>query len=254
MCCFSKPVISVTATKIFARPDDDLARQFLVYSMALYADEDLAMVLPLPVKVGTEEKGVTFVDLSGYPDFFTDMEKGFPAPRKRSLSRSRSVSAATSADALEIVQVGNFEASFVPTLKDFSRLDERFRISDAAWKKLPDYHDYGFAVFKLKSGQSKPHPMAFSFPRRDPRVLFFPTVHIHDNEVHSEAEFDHVLYCQPSEHQHLSLSSWRESDRLANAFLKVAKSKGLVTAGQHCYRKPLQGLLPNRDTFVSIAA
>jgi hypothetical protein len=253
MCCFSKPVISVTATKIFARPDDDNARQFLVYSMALNAEEDLAMALPLPVKIGTDEKGVTFIDLSGYPDFFDEMESGFPPPPTKSISRQSAGPTPPSAASLEVVKVGSFEASFVPTLKDFSRLDERFRISDVAWKKLPDYHDYGFAVFKLKSGHSKIHPMAFSFPRRDERALFFPTVHIHDNEVHAKAEFDHVLYCQPSGHQHLSLGSWRESDRLANAFMKVANSKGVVIAGQHCYRKPLEGLLPNRDTFVSIA-
>ena len=40
------------------------------------------------------------------------------------------------------------------------------------------------------------HPMAFEFPRRAPAALFFPTVHIHDGEVHETAMFDHRLYCQ----------------------------------------------------------
>ena len=48
MCCFSRPVTSVSSTKIFAR-DAGGGRQHLVYSMNYKAAEDLAMVLPLPV-------------------------------------------------------------------------------------------------------------------------------------------------------------------------------------------------------------
>ena len=68
MCCFSRPVQHVSATNIFARPDKD-DRQFLVYSMTLKAKEDLAMVLPLPVKAGSGEKAVTFVNLKDYSAF-----------------------------------------------------------------------------------------------------------------------------------------------------------------------------------------
>jgi len=253
MCCFSQPVISVSATNIFARPTEE-GRQFLVYSMTLSARKDLAMVLPLPVKVGTDEKGVTFIDLNGYPDFFTDLLKGFPMPVASADVRSRGMANATASAKLEVVLVGNFEASFVPTLKDFSRLDERFRISDSAWKQLPDYRDYGFAVFKLKSGESKTHPMAFSFPRRDTKALFFPTVHIHDGTVHSKAKFDHTLYCQPGEQERPEIHQWQESNANAGRFMKVDKTKGLILADQHCYQKQLHGMLPNRDTVVSTFA
>lgn len=254
MCCFSQPLISVSATNIFARPDAG-GRQFLVYSMTVNAEKELAMVLPLPVKPGTDEKGVSFIDLSGYPDFFTDLLHGFPEPTKWSFSLGLSRSASkAAAPPLEVIRVGNFEASFVPTMKDFSRLDERFRISDSAWKKLPGYKDFGFAVFKLKSGQSKVHPMAFSFPRRDTKTLFFPTVHIHDGEVHSKAEFDHALYCQPGEHEQLTVRDWRESSGNAAKFMNVKMSKGLILADHHCYQKKMHGNLPNQDTFVAVAA
>ena len=62
MCCFSKPVTHVSGTSIFARTAE-AGRQFLVYSMSIEAKEDLAMVLPLPVKLGSDEKGVSFIDL-----------------------------------------------------------------------------------------------------------------------------------------------------------------------------------------------
>ncbi|MDB6124879.1 MAG: hypothetical protein JWQ71_3872 [Pedosphaera sp.] len=250
MCCFSRPVESVSSTKIFARTGEG-NRQFVVYSMSIQAKHDLAMVLPLPVRHGTGEHGVSFINLKEYTDFFDDLESGFPVPVTRSLSESDGL-APPPASILEVVQVGNFEASFVPTVKDFSRLDERFCLPAGTWKKLPGYKDYGFAVFKLKKGDGKIHPMAFSFPRRDVNQLFFPTVHIHDGKVHPKAEFDHVLYCQPREHQHLSLLHWKESPQHARSFMKVDKAKGLIEPDQHCYKMPLKGELPNKDTFMTI--
>jgi len=251
MCCFSQPVVSVSATNIFARPTDE-GRQFLAYSMTVNAEKELAMILPLPVNVGTDEKGLTFFDLSGYSEFFDDLLRGFPDLEALNVGlRTRGIPPPPAAAMLEVVRVGNFEASFVPTLKDFSRLDKRFRISDAAWKNFPAYVDYGFAVFKLKSGEAKIHPMAFSFPRRNTKSLFFPTVHIHDGEVHPKAEFDHRLYCQPSELERPTIHDWRESSANAGRFTKTDKAKGLILADQHCYQKQLRGLLPNQDTLVS---
>lgn len=253
MCCFSQPVVSVSATNIFARPADE-GRQFLVYSMTLKAKKDLAMVLPLPVKPGTAEKGVSFIDLSGYAEFFDHLRSGFLTELTGGLSTRSSTFSAGGEPKLEVVKVGSFEASFVPTLKDFSRLDERFRISDSAWKQLPGYQDFGFAVFKLKSGESKIHPMAFSFPRKDPKTLYFPTVHIHDGKVHSKAKFDHALYCQPSELERPTIHDWEESHADARRFMNVDKAKGMILADQHCYQKKLHGMLPNKDTVVTTFA
>lgn len=46
--------------------------------------------------------------------------------------------------------VGDYQASNVPTARDFDRLDPRFRLSDAVRSGHPDYRDRGFAVFKLR--------------------------------------------------------------------------------------------------------
>jgi hypothetical protein len=257
MCCFTRPITSVTATRIFARVDQG-DRQFLVYSMQVAAPENLAMVLPLPVKPGTGEGGVTFINLKEYPDFFDDMEKGFPQPPVRHMHEDGpmiSASLEARPPPLMVLDVGDFEASFVPTEEDFSRLDERFRLPEGAWKKLPAYQTYGFAVFKLKPGLQRLHPMAFSFPRRDKATLFFPTVHIHDGKVHDTAHFDHVLYCQPREGEPLKFHhahGWAESPRLAGTFMHVAKAKGLIDAERHCYKMGMSGDLPNKDTFVKL--
>ena len=252
MCCFSRPVDSVSATNIFARSGTD-GRQFVVYSMTLRAPEDLAMVLPLPVKPGSGEKAVEFISLKDYADFFTDLKKGFPVPPPPG-PIARSSFGAVSGSKLEVVSVGNFEASFVPTVTDFSRLDERFRLPVGTWDKLPAYRDHGFAVFKLKSGNAKVHPMAFSFPRAKPAELFFPTVHIHDGEVHKDAEFDHVLYCQRGSSDQFTLLDWDESIRPVGLFMQMPKTKGVLDSGEHCYRRTLFGTLPNKDTVLKSEA
>jgi hypothetical protein len=259
MCCFSKPVVSVSATNIFARAGEG-NRQFLVYSMSIEADQDLAMILPLPVIAGVGEKEVEFINLKDYPQypgFFASLRAGFPQPLHTSHGFGLGLSAASADRApLEVVQVGDFEASFVPTVADFARLDERFRLPTDTWNELPAYKSYGFAVFKLKPGTMpvRVHPMAFSFPRRDVKTLFFPTVHIHDGKVHAEAEFDHALYCQPREHQPLEVARWEESASHARSFVQVDQTKGVVLADQHCYKKEMHGSFSNRDTFIGVSA
>ena len=251
MCCFSGPVRSVSATNIFARMGDG-GRQVVVYSMTIDMAKPLAMVLPIPVAKGSGEKAVRLIDLENYPDFFSDLEAGFPIPRSRHLLDSLSLAPATAAAELEVVQVGNFEASFVPTVNDFSRLDERFRMPPDLFSKMPDYRHFGFAVFKLKPGTQRVHPMAFEFPTSLGDQVFFPTVHVHDGKVHASAEFDHVLYFQPSGATLLKLSTWAESPKPAHHFINMKKSAGLVLAHEHCYKHEMHGRLPNKDTVLEV--
>ena len=78
MCCFSRPVKHVSATQIFARlmPEQ---RQALVYSMNVEIEDDLAMVLPIPVPAGSPDDAVSFVSLEGYDLFFDDLAAAFPS-------------------------------------------------------------------------------------------------------------------------------------------------------------------------------
>jgi hypothetical protein len=251
MCCFSRPVESVTATRIFARGFPAGARQYVVYSMRLQAKENLAMILPLPVAPGGQEDAVQFISLKGYPDFFGAMESGFPLPA--STSDSKSVMMYPAARSLVVRDVGSFRASYVPSVADFARLDAQFRLPAATWEKLPQYKTYGFAVFQLKPGARTIHPMAFSFPRARARDLFFPTVHIHDGKVHPVAEFDHLLYCQRNPGEKPSLRRWTESPSLAGSFVDPKRSGGIVDPDQHCYRLPLHGSLKNQDTRLALA-
>jgi len=250
MCCFSGPVEKVADTSIFARSVEN-GRQILVYSMSISAKHDVAMILPLPVPAGTADDAVRFIDLKEYPNFFLDLKLGFPEPRSRSLSFPGTKSAAPEVGAipLPVVQVGEFEASFVPAVKDFGRLDARFRLPDKTWESLPAYKEYGFAVFKLRKESTTVHPMAFEFPRKDPAKVFFPTVHIHDGQVHPNATFDHALYCQKREADRTSLPEWRESATPAAQFMNLPKSQGIIDGRSHCYLRKIRGERKNEDTL-----
>jgi hypothetical protein len=251
MCCFSGPVEDVSNTKIFAR-FVGRGEQALVYQMHYKAAEPLAMILPIPVG-SQKEDAVTFVDLSEYERFFDDMHLGFPEPRPRGAPLALADPPKLGGlGALEVVEVGSFEASFVPTVKDFDRLDERFRLPKSTWDKLPRYRDYGFAVFQLKSENESVHPMAFRFPTvKANSPLFFPTVHIHDGEVHAAADFDHTLYLQPRDPAQMLPRGWEESPQPASMFLEIEKTQKLVDGKLHCYRRKLHGKLKNVDTLVA---
>lgn len=255
MCCFSvmtplgllgrllwRRPLSVEGTRIFARSLGD--EQALVYALDLSAARDVAMILPLPVDRAAGEAGLRFVDLSGYPEFFRDLEQWCgaeiePQPKSRgglALPRPR----------LAVHQVGAYEASFVPRLADMDRLDPRFRVPDTAWAALPAVRDFGFAVFKLPAGRRRRvHPMALRFRTRDPQRLFFPTVHIHDGQVHPTAEFRHALYWQGADGD-------RRSPQPAGAYVQAERCAGLVDAGARVSRMALWGELPNADTWVSL--
>jgi len=250
MCCFSGHVERVADTSIFARSVEN-GRQLLVYSMTIATSREVAMILPLPVPAGTAEDAVRFIDLKGYPDFFRDMKLGFPEPVSRSGGlRVETAPTMKPSAPLKVVEVGDFEASFVPTVKDFGRLDARFRLPDQTWESLPAYNTYGFAVFKLKVNATTIHPMAFEFPRADATKLFFPTVHIHDGKVHDKAVFDHALYCQKREADRTSLPEWRESEMPAGRVMRTGQTQGIVDHRLHCYLRKIRGEQKNQDTLV----
>jgi hypothetical protein len=243
----------VSGTQIFGRVDG--AEQLLVYQMTFGAADDIAMVLPLPVAQGHGETAVRFIDLSTFPKFFDALSMLFPSDLELlEQSAGRGM--------LEVHRVGAFEASYVPSIADFARLDARFRLAPAVWEALPAYRDYGFAVFKLfrpkrglleriglrkvePVGPEDVHPMAFAFKTRMLDRIFFPTVHVHDGSVHAEAIFDHTLYCQRG----FPPGGWERSERKADQWTRDV-SQGVI-APDFVYRREIHGSAPNEAVTTS---
>jgi hypothetical protein len=263
MCIFTGAV-AVRGTRIFGRVHrglHDATEQFLVYQMAFGATQDTAMVLPLPIAPGHGDAALRFIDLSTYPKFFEALDLLFPQflsfgieDKPQSIGRGM----------IAVQRVGDFEASYVPSVADFARLDKRFRLSSTIWEKLPAYRDYGFAVFKLFQpkrgflerigvkkvepvGQRDVHPMGFAFRTRTPDRVFFPTVHVHDGEVHANADFDHELYCQlPTE----EAPSWERSLEMLDRWALDA-AKGVLVPG-YVHRRSMHGSHANEDVHAPI--
>lgn len=280
MCMFSAAA-QVADTQIFARGQGPT--QFLAYSMQYESLAERAMILPLPTPPHAPADALRFIDLSGYPKFFEDLRESFYEEASFGFLEER----------LTVQEVGNFEASFVPHQRDFARLDPRFRLAENVWAALPQYADYGFAVFKLKSGAKEVHPMAFEFPRRNPHAIYFPTVHVHDGTVQPQGDFDHRLFCQTAkvlkraqqslwEHDnnlHLppiwqpeawlpEWQMWEEKKELGMEVpadarqesirkyrkIQMAQAQGLVHADQPISMLPIWGLAKNEDVWVEEAA
>jgi len=247
MCCFTGKVEEVKNTRIFARLGER-GNQVLIYQMALKTATDLAMVLPIPVKAGTGEDAVKFFDFSKYEDVFSDLWELFPPPRSRGADPF-GAAPAPAGYSLKVVSVGAYDASFVPTIADFSRLDARFRLPEGVWAKLPGYADFGFAVFKLKPGNAQMHPMAFSFPSALTDTVFFPTLHIHDGEVHEKERFDHTLYFQGGG-MDSTRSGWEESPMLPVTKVKCGNTHGMIRPELHVFRSVMRGKFDNGDVVV----
>jgi hypothetical protein len=244
MCCFSGKIERVDATNIFARMIEP-GQQLLVYEMQLSAKHDVAMILPIPVVPGSGEDAVRFHSFKRYPELFRDLDLPWKLPEPRSKD-SRSPRAAL----LKVHTVGAFVASFIPSLADFARVDPRFRIPPGTLDVMPEYQDWGFAVFQLSAtnGPEQVHPMAFQFPTRDPGRLFFPTIHIHDGALPERAHFAHQLYAQglatrPSWQHHEA--KLRES--LRSSFLSPVNRLFDLDRGHS--KRAIFGDHPNRDVW-----
>jgi hypothetical protein len=254
MCMFSGPVEDVSDTKIFARLDGK-GNQYIVYSMQFEAAQPVAMILPIPVSSHAED-AVRFIDLSGYPTLFEDMFEAF-AVQTLSLSGD---TLCDQEDTLTVHNVGDFVASFVPTVSAMNRLDVQFRLPHEIWDNLPTYSHYGFCVFQFdrnrarRRGVRKAHPMAFSFPTRDPGWLFFPTVHVHDGRVHDKEQFDHSLYFQADEVDALTERSWMPAKHFVDTSDPTGRDRtiGIVDGSEIFHRVTIAGVYQNQDTWVEV--
>lgn len=240
MCCFVGDV-EVFDTNLFARLTGH-GTQLLVYQMRYQAAQPTAMILPLPVALPAREESIRWLDLKGYPEFFTHLSARFPEPQSFSIGCSKAQEAEVKS-ALAVHEVGDFVASFVPSLADFDRLDPRFTLPKSVWAQFPQCHDYGFAVFQLAKLGGTPHPIAFEFPTRWPDKLFYPTIHIHDGKAHPAEHFDHALYSQGMG-AHGARSEGRTSEGVA-----LERALGIVL-DEPLWRMQLRGTYENKDVIL----
>jgi hypothetical protein len=251
MCCLL-PEAEVGSTRIFARLSSKNT-QILVYQMQFRSKEPAAMILPIPIALPTKENTVRFINLEDHFDFFDYLESAFPSKIWDGLEADDDIAL------LDVEDVGDYIASFVPTKHDFERLDKRFHFSEDVWKQLPQYDDYGFIVFQLKQLSGSTHPMAFEFRTRLENQLFFPTTHVHDGIFHPSADFDHIFYIQCKKYDVAQqeyrdfpspITKMRQSIYpIGKNFLNV-NSKNILQSKLFLHRLRMMGIHANKDIIL----
>jgi hypothetical protein len=253
MCCFSVPApksfwqrlfakkVHVSATNIFARIVAP-GVQALAYSMDLATAREVAMILPVPVRPGTGEGALRFIDLEKHPRMFFELDALFEQPLAKGEHVSR-----FQGHTLAVHQVGSFIATYVPTKVDFDRVDRRFWMPRIVLDSVPEYADYGFAVFQLEPGNKTIHPMAFTFPSRELDRLFFPTVHLHDGRFHREADFDHAIYYQHPRVREVGGTMERDA---VSQQMPAHDYAGVVDTTRPIVKRIVRGTHPNQDMWI----
>lgn len=252
MCILSATVNKVANTNIFTCAYDDNARQFMVYSNVVDTHvQNNTMILPVP-----NPHSVEFVNLSKYPSFFDDCAASFSKIPERSmhLYASRSVASASYEAPLPVFNVGSYKVSVVPHITQFARLDPaHFSIDVDVPNTLHKLYDdtFGYLICKLREGNHKYHPFAYTHYIHDNRKLFVPTYHYHSHEYgyanHNDADWDHNIYSVTTDLEQSSNYIFRgnklQFDKLPRflEWIKEYKMIKLVRQGSH---------YPNKDMWL----
>lgn len=187
MCIISGEVNEVSSTNIFVSQTNIPGQQFTVYSNTVQMGTNKGvMVLPFP-------KGdCKMIDLSNYPRLFDDLKKACPFPFiSKSLGLSRGFDIQTDS-LLEVSQVGSYKASIVPSINDFSRLDQNFPINADVTEFLKN--NYSYVVCRLDK-ENEYHPFGYIHNSFN-NGLFVPTMHYHKHtNGQSTADWDHSIFC-----------------------------------------------------------
>lgn len=185
MCIFTRPVESVSNTRIavgLVAP----GRQLTVYENAVSIGQaGTAMVLPVP-----NGGPIDMLDLSKEDWSWKALDDAyFPKPMSPSWGGTGGFAFGMQAKGpsrLAVVTCGGYLVSVAKTMQDLARVDDDVFTLPANIQEVLQKHygeGFGFVVCKFQKGKTSGHPIAYTHsPLKDGR-LFIPTRHEHGNEA-----------------------------------------------------------------------
>lgn len=201
MCCFSRPVESVSNTEILVC--DAGARQLTVYGnrVQLRGGAPTAMILPVPCTAAhraTPECGIKVYDMSAAGPLFARLATLFPSHGTRGFGLETMLGRADTSP-LEVRRSGSYRFTIVPSLADFGRLrHEVFGMDPAsplATLFAAHYSD-GFAFLVcIMDASAAFAPIAYEHDMHARGAVFVPTRHYHgDGAPEAVAhDWDHAI-------------------------------------------------------------
>ncbi len=247
MAVFAPPTQKTWDARFFARMH--LVRQVLVFQLSLKA-ESTAVLLPLPT-ASLSQQAARFIDLSGYPSFFEDLDQLVHKPEPHQAAEGL-VEAPQPAPAVRPER-----ARFVPSVRDLKKVDPHFSLLQSLWAARPVYKDYGFAIIWVRArGPGRLGPIALEFQTRSTDALYFPGVFAQGGSAPSQARYDHRFFGQRSEDQ--THYGWSRSQTEAAAvldqgrLLMSSQTTHLIEPGDLVYWKDVRGDFPNQDFWLKL--
>lgn len=176
MCIISAEINDVSDTNIFVAPNHDYTRQLVIYSNKIdNIANNNTMILPVPYP-----ESVDFIDMSDYGHFFEDCNNCF---KNTNVILSNCYRDSYN---LRVFDVGSYRVSLANNMNDLKRINrEVFNIDDDVLDVLKSFYKknfWGFIICKLKPGNEKYHPFAYSHKMVQDRIsckIFIPTRHYH---------------------------------------------------------------------------
>lgn len=186
MCIITSTVDSVSTTRIYISADHANRRQLTIYSNVVASPEENVMVLPVP-----NPDSVELLDFSHYPDFFTDLKACFIERTQRSYTNNTFL-VSKSTNSLPVFRIGSYDASIVPSIADFPRLQIPMDRTLIPFLKSKYNAEFGFIICRLAPGKKEYHPFAYTHDQHSSYRLFIPTMHYHPGDYN--ADWDHLIY------------------------------------------------------------
>lgn len=237
----TRPVQRIAGLQWFARSLPE-GRQVLAGTMSLEIKEDTHLIIPLPVKPGTNADGIVFVELLQYLRVFDDLRECFLTENDFIAQRGDPFDGKVPDFFLE---PGSYSPVFIPNTAELQKI-----LPAPLTGILPDYVGYGFAVYSLKAGLGWLLPLVISYPAVNPDQLYYPTREALGTLPGKTAAQEATLYCQKLPHGRYSPFLWEESRGWAHPTVSSVLAKGLIHPKHHLQRLKLEPGRENADLVV----
>ena len=195
MCVISGPIVSVSATKIFAIPSKDGKRQLVAYANSVDSPADNLMILPIP-------GGVESVRFENVPkELFQQCKTSFALPRGGREFGYLAANCDSAGPDLVIHSHGSYEVVMVPSIADCARIPAHFaRPTQEVLSFLQATYvvpsemkrsRVGFLFCRLRPGAVDYEPFAYSHAIEG-GSLFIPTMHFHKHPASPSMEYKNL--------------------------------------------------------------